>query len=1119
MSTTKTTPLKVLDNYTGTITLTNCVISGNTASVGGGIYNYNQNSYNSSVADTGTITLTNCIISGNTATNSGGYGGYGGGVYNSNYNVDNTSSVTDIDTATIALTNCTLAGNTASGGGGGGGVYNDNSNYNDYNTTLTGTITLTNDILYGDIGTEVANDSQSLSNAIVTYCDVQGGFAGTGNINANPLFVNAPADLHLLAGSPCSAAGTASGAPATDKDGRSQTAPPSIGAYEVGPSLTVPGNYHTIQDAINAAHNGDTVTVADGTYSGPGDVDLDFLGKSITVTSQNGPATTIIDCQGSSSANHRGFFLHSGEMSAIISGFTIKNGYVAQKSGVAYGAEGGGICIVNNSSSGGAITVASCILTNDYASIGGGGIYAYNTGSSGSITVIGCTLFSNSADDIGGGIWNENANSGDTVALTGCALAENYAAYYGGSIDNQNDDGGTVTVTNSTLTANNAVYYGGGVYNVNEGGTVALTNCSLTGNGANTAGGGVYSSNYNYDGLTGAVTLTNDILYGDTGGEVVNNSGSSSNPVVTYCDVQGGYSGTGNLNADPLFFSAPTDLHLQPASPCIGKGTHSGAPTIDKDGATRSNPPSIGAYEGGLPLTVPGPYPTIQSAINAAQNGQTVTVADGTYSGNGNRDLDFLGKSITVTSQHGAASAIIDCQGSSSANHRGFYIHSGEANATISGFTIKNGYEAYTSSIPNSGLGGGIFIYNTGGAITVAGCAASNNTANYGGGAYNENAASGDAVALTNCAFAGNTANYQGGGVYNQNVDGGTITLTNATLAGNTADENGGGVFNDNKGGTVALTNCSLTGNAPGTAMGGGVYSSNYNYDGLTGAVTLTNDILYGDAGGEVVNSSGNSSNPVVTYCDVQGGYSGTGNLNADPVFVNAPTDLHIQSTSPCAAAGTHSGAPTIDKDGKSRPNPPSIGAFQPNPAPLAALALSPTSIYGGAPAYGRVTLAQPAIPGGQTVSLSSNSSLVTVPASVTVPAGYSSATFALTTASVTADTPVTITATQGTVTETATVTLLTKYTISGTVTKSGAPLPGASVSLNGSGSFLLTKNLATVQAIPGQQRHRHHPVPRRHRHVGTISDLKLGLNITHPSSRRPCGHAHRSRWNQRRRP
>lgn len=97
-------------------------------------------------------------------------------------------------------------------------------------------------------------------------------------------------------------------------------------------------------------------------------------------------------------------------------------------------------------------------------------------------------------------------------------------------------------------------------------------------------------------------------------------------------------------------------------------------------------------------LSVPSQYPTIQAGVNAAANGDTVLVADGTYSGDGNRDIDFHDKNITVKSVSGAAKTIIDCGGfdstDGSGNHRGFYIHSGETAAVISGFTVKNGVVA-----------------------------------------------------------------------------------------------------------------------------------------------------------------------------------------------------------------------------------------------------------------------------------------------------------------------------------------------------------------------------------------------------------------------------------------
>ena len=114
--------------------------------------------------------------------------------------------------------------------------------------------------------------------------------------------------------------------------------------------IYVPADYSNIQEAIDASSNGDTIFVADGTYTGPGNRDIDFKGKAITVSSENGPETTIIDCEGLG----RAFYFHSGEtMLSVIQGFTVTNssqieGYI------------GAICCIESSP-----TIESNIITKN----------------------------------------------------------------------------------------------------------------------------------------------------------------------------------------------------------------------------------------------------------------------------------------------------------------------------------------------------------------------------------------------------------------------------------------------------------------------------------------------------------------------------------------------------------------------------------------------------------------------------------------------------------------------------------------------------------------------------------------------------------------------------------
>ncbi len=238
------------------------------------------------------------------------------------------------------------------------------------------------------------------------------------------------------------------------------------------------------------------------------------------------------------------------------------------------------------------------------------------------------------------------------------------------------------------------------------------------------------------------------------------------------------------------------------------------------------------------------PYKTIQAAINNASAGDTVTLTDGTYSGNGNRDLDCGGKSLTIKSQHGAEKTIIDCGGTETTNHRGFNFHTKEDKAIIRGLTVKNGYER----------GGGIFI-ETNCKIEVSDC---NFIENSGGGI-----AGGGVLTVSNCNFEANKATAftsEGGGlsifsngtavvkkcIFKKNVaeTGGGANcngiLTDCQFIENTSYRGGGGFF-----GTADLSNCIFIGNKSQDDNGGGASGS-----GILTRCTFTKNISeYGGGG------------------------------------------------------------------------------------------------------------------------------------------------------------------------------------------------------------------------------------------------------------------------------
>ena len=354
-------------------------------------------------------------------------------------------------------------------------------------------------------------------------------------------------------------------------------------------------------------------------------------------------------------------------------------------------------------------------------------------------------------------------------------------------------------------------------------------------------------------------------------------------------------------------------------------------------------------------LNVPAQYATIQFAVTAANAGDTILVADGTYTGAGNRDVDFGGRDLIVQSASGnPANCVIDCQQAGCA----FILSSGlTAKSVIAGFTIKNGAGHIA---PNGyACGGGIYALGypdySGSSPIITHCVFTINSAKYGGGlsggvathcVFNGNSGlyyggGMEFGAAFNCVFSGNSGELGGGGIYSGSA-------TNCVFNGNSASGGGGMFFG-------SATNCVFTRNSAG---GGGAAQSELRYctvanntAQMMGGVeagsgnTVVNCIIWGNTAGGMPSNFDveiyNGQAPYVTYSDIQGGYAGTGNINADPLFVNAATgDYHLTFASPCINVGTanYVGLPATDFDGNSRITgaAPDMGAYEfPNPVTL----------------------------------------------------------------------------------------------------------------------------------------------------------------------------------------
>ena len=284
-------------------------------------------------------------------------------------------------------------------------------------------------------------------------------------------------------------------------------------------------DYSNIQQAINAATDGDVIEIAAGTYYPAATIDTN--GKAVTlrgVVGKAGSPTTVIDGQDSI----RVLICESGEgADTVFESLLITGGYAS--------GYGGGM----RNHTGSSPTLTYCVFQENSAH-SGGGMYNYDSSSP---TLTDCAFTGNSATGgNGGGMYNYSSSS---PTLTNCVFQENSANSRGGGMSNYVS---SPTLENCTFTGNSS--RGGGMSN--NGSSPTLTNCSFEGNSSTSTGGGMYNASYSNP------TLENCTLSGNLGKYGAGMCNDRSSPALTNCSFTGNsaeFYGGGMYNRDD---SSPT---------------------------------------------------------------------------------------------------------------------------------------------------------------------------------------------------------------------------------------------------------------------------------------------------------------------------------------------------------------------------------------------------------------------------------------------------------------------------------------------------------------------------------------------------------------------------------
>jgi hypothetical protein len=439
------------------VLLSSCVLESNEAEEGGAI-----------CLDQSRSLISGCMIHDNVAPG-------GGGLYllRSDATVENSTIVYNnsmsgggmiIDASNPEVRGCTVSNN---GGRDGSGLYIRGGGRARISVSIVS--------FGGDDGSGIFVEGYS-TRPLIECCDVYGNGGGDyggllrdrtgidGNISADPLYCRTWArEFTLGDGSPCLAHRNSCGI----LMGAHGTGCHTLSLIRVKPDGT--GDAETIADAMAEATAGDTILLAPGTFSGPGNRDLFSRGMPVFITSEEGAEQTMIDCAAGGEACY-GFYFGGGEdTSTVLEKVTV--------SGAALGA------IVCENGSG--PLVRDCVITGNHFMGGwhGGGI---SVGTGSSPVIRRCLISDNSGSPHGGGVFCKYASP----VLEDCEITGNMATGSGGGVASFNSS--HPVIRRCLISGNTAVdESGGGVYVIM--GSATVEGCRVTGNAANYGGGGLFS--------------------------------------------------------------------------------------------------------------------------------------------------------------------------------------------------------------------------------------------------------------------------------------------------------------------------------------------------------------------------------------------------------------------------------------------------------------------------------------------------------------------------------------------------------------------------------------------------------------------------------------------------